>query len=65
MNVRYLFKYYLDKLSYEQLITYIIITLAYKILFFPLQSLFFFFSACVSVTENSLLHPVSLFITFS
>lgn len=41
MNVRYLFKYYLEKLSYEKLITYIKITLAYKMLFIFLLSLFF------------------------
>lgn len=41
MNVRYLFKYYLEKLSCEKLITYIKITLAYKMLFIFLLSLFF------------------------
>jgi len=39
---------------------------AYKILFtFFTESFFFFSPAYVAMTENSLLHPASLFITFS
>lgn len=57
---RYLLTYYLQKWSYEGLITYVITMLTNKIFFF-LQNLFFPFSACVSMAESSLLHPVSLF----
>lgn len=58
---RYLLTYYLQKWSYEGLITYVITMLTNKIFFFFLQNLFFPFSACVSMAESSPLHPVSLF----